>query len=122
MAHSIESRMPFLDYRLAEFLASVPACYKVHGGWTKYIARLAFDGLLPDEVVWRKDKMGWPIPEQFWFSHGLKGWYESSVQNSKVAELVERQVKLDRTPEHAPKSLKALNIAAWERAFKVLVK
>lgn len=117
MAHSIESRMPFLDYRLAEFLASVPACYKIHGGWTKYLARLAFDGLLPNEVIWRRDKMGWPIPERFWFSHGLRKWYQSSLSGSLLAELVEKNVKLDRNPENAPKSLKALNIAAWERAF-----
>lgn len=122
MAYSIESRMPFLDYRLAEFLASVPACYKVHGGWTKYLARLAFDGLLPDEVVWRRDKMGWPIPERFWFSHGLKAWYQSSIQYSEVAKLLEKHVELDRTPEHAPRSLKVLNIATWERIFSVVVR
>jgi asparagine synthase (glutamine-hydrolysing) len=122
MAHSIESRMPFLDYRLAEFLASVPACYKMHGGWTKYLARLAFDGLLPDEIIWRRDKMGWPIPERFWFSHGLKAWYLSSIQNSKVAELLERHVELDKSPENAPQCLKALNIAAWERTFNVVTR
>ncbi len=58
MAYGVEVRNPFLDYRLVEFLASVPACYKIRNGWTKYIARLAFDGKLPDEIVWRRDKMG----------------------------------------------------------------
>ena len=42
MAHSVESRMPFLDYRLVEFLASVPSTYKIHKGWSKYLARMAF--------------------------------------------------------------------------------
>ncbi|KGJ93587.1 asparagine synthase (glutamine-hydrolyzing) [Colwellia psychrerythraea] len=79
MAHSIESRMPFMDYRLIEFLSSVPATYKMHNGWTKYIARLAFDGKLPDEIVWRKDKMGWPIPEKFWFLGPLKAWIEKKI-------------------------------------------
>jgi asparagine synthase (glutamine-hydrolysing) len=84
MAYSIESRMPFLDYRLAEFLASVPACYKIHRGWTKYIARLAFDKKLPAEIVWRKDKMGWPIPEEHWFKGGLSIWFNKTREESKL--------------------------------------
>jgi asparagine synthase (glutamine-hydrolysing) len=79
MAHGIESRMPFMDYRLIEFLSSIPAAYKMHHGWTKYIARLAFDGKLPDEIVWRKDKMGWPIPEKFWFLGPLRSWIEKKL-------------------------------------------
>ena len=77
MAFSIESRMPFMDYRLVEFLASVPACYKIHKGWTKYIARKAFSEYLPKEICWRKDKLGWPIPEKFWFDTNgpLNEWY-----------------------------------------------
>ena len=74
MAHSVEARMPFVDYRLVEFLASVPACYKIHNGWSKYLARLAFSGKLPDEICWRRDKMGWPIPEDVWFKGALKDW------------------------------------------------
>ncbi|MFA4824274.1 MAG: asparagine synthase (glutamine-hydrolyzing) [Methanoregula sp.] len=72
MAFSIETRMPFMDYRLVEFLAMVPATYKIHGGWTKFIARKAFDPHLPVSVCWRKDKLGWPIPEEFWFKGRLK--------------------------------------------------
>ena len=84
MAYSIESRMPFMDYRLVEFLASVPACYKMHHGWTKYLARLAFDGKLPDEVNWRRDKMGWPIPEQKWFEGNLKSWFNGALTKSSL--------------------------------------
>lgn len=121
MAHSIESRMPFLDYRLAEFLSTVPACYKIHDGWTKYIARLALDGLLPDDVVWRRDKMGWPIPERFWFSYGLKDWYQSAISNSDFIKKLNKYVEFDVLPEHAPRSLKALNLASWAHIFKVQV-
>ena len=120
MAHSIESRMPFLDYRLAEFLASVPACYKMHDGWTKYIARLAFDGLLPDEICWRKDKMGWPVPEKIWMSGPLKAWFRKSLQGSK---LVDRALGGQATIEsdHLPRSFYYLNLAAWEKKFSVRI-
>lgn len=121
MAHSIESRMPFLDYRLAEFLASVPACYKMHDGWTKYIARLAFDGLLPDEICWRKDKMGWPVPEKIWMGGPLKAWFRKSLQGSK---LVERALagREEIEPDNLPKSFYYLNLAAWEKKFSVEIK
>jgi asparagine synthase (glutamine-hydrolysing) len=121
MAHSIESRMPFLDYRLAEFMASVPASYKMHNGWTKYVARLAFDGLLPDEICWRKDKMGWPVPEKIWMGGPLKEWFRKSLQGSK---LVERALagKTVIEPDNLPRSFYYLNLAAWEKKFKVQIK
>ena len=83
MAHSVESRMPFMDYRLVEFLASVPSAYKIHNGWSKYIARSAFNNKLPDEICWRKDKQGWPIPEDRWFSNDLKNWLQISLSDTK---------------------------------------
>ncbi len=39
MAWSVESRMPFMDWRLVTFLARVPLCYRIHDGWTKWLAR-----------------------------------------------------------------------------------
>ena len=86
MAHSIESRMPFMDYRLVEFLASVPASYKMHAGWTKFIARKAFNKKLPDIICWRKDKMGWPVPEEFWFHGELKDIFIKTILHSSFIQ------------------------------------
>lgn len=85
MAFSVESRFPFMDYRLVEFLASVPVCYKIHNGYTKYLARIAFSGKLPDNIVWRKDKMGWPIPEKAWFEGIHKEYFKKLVDESKLS-------------------------------------
>ena len=71
MANSIESRQPFMDYRLISFLNSIPSNYKLHNGWTKYLARIAFKGKLPNNIVWRKDKMGWPQPIRQWLNEGF---------------------------------------------------
>ena len=112
MGHSIESRMPFMDYRLVEFLAQVPACYKMHNGWTKYLARLAFDKKLPDDIAWRKDKMGWPIPEEYWFKGNLKNWASDTLKDSKT--LKEICPKLDVDNEFnisIKKSVRKLNVA-----------
>jgi asparagine synthase (glutamine-hydrolysing) len=66
MAFSVETRTPFVDYRLVEFVFSLPACYKIHDGWTKYLLRAGAGGLLPEKIRWRKDKMGFPTPEHNW--------------------------------------------------------
>jgi asparagine synthase (glutamine-hydrolysing) len=65
MAHSIEVRLPFLDYRLVNFLVHTPIEDKLQGGWTKYILRQAIDEL-PREIRWRKDKTGFVTPEEKW--------------------------------------------------------
>ena len=118
MAHSVESRMPFLDYRLAEFFASIPANYKMHNGWTKYIARLAFDGLLPDEICWRRDKMGWPVPEKLWLSGPLREWFWKTIENSKLVKLF---VKGKIQSNKIPNSFYYINLASWEKMFKIRI-
>ncbi|WP_323592757.1 asparagine synthase (glutamine-hydrolyzing) [Aliarcobacter butzleri] len=112
MAFSIESRMPFLDYRLVEFLASIPSCYKMRNGWTKYIARLAFDGKLPDEVNWRQDKMGWPIPEKKWFTGLLKEWFKKNIDECNIC----KDLKI-KSPSNFAQQVKLVNLSIMEKLF-----
>jgi len=113
MAFSIESRMPFMDYRLVEFLATVPACYKMRNGWTKYVARLAFDGKLPDEVNWRPDKMGWPIPEKKWFEGSLKKWFFDKIDECKIC----KELHFVNTSRQFAKNVKQVNLSIWQAIF-----
>lgn len=72
MAHSVETRSPFLDYRLVDCVFSMPTEYKIRNGITKYILRKAMKGIIPDEVLERKDKMGFPTPLKAWLKTDLK--------------------------------------------------
>ncbi len=72
MAFSLETRVPYVDYRLVEFVFSLPACYKIHDGWTKYLLRAGTKGLLPEAIRWRKDKLGFPTPERAWLRGNKK--------------------------------------------------
>jgi asparagine synthase (glutamine-hydrolysing) len=67
MASGIESRAPFLDYRLVAFAFSVPDDDVLGDGWTKRILRDAMDPLLPREIVWREKKFGFLAPQPDWF-------------------------------------------------------
>jgi asparagine synthase (glutamine-hydrolysing) len=117
MAWSVESRMPFMDWRLVEFLCSVPPAYKLHGGWTKWLARAAMAPVLPAEIVWRRDKQGWPIPEPEWFGGPLAGWLAQQLDGSAfVHDLAARNgIALAGAPLAV--RLRALNLAVWHRLF-----
>jgi asparagine synthase (glutamine-hydrolysing) len=66
MRWSIESRVPFLDYRLVELAMSLPSSYKIKKGTTKYILRKAMKGLVSDRILERKDKIGFATPDESW--------------------------------------------------------
>src|ERR671928_65815 len=66
MAHSLEARVPFLDYRLVELCFSLPGGELVGGGQTKAVLRRALADLLPSVVRERRDKLGFVTPEKRW--------------------------------------------------------
>ncbi len=70
MAHSLECRQPFLDYRLVEFAAALPAHLKFRWGKGKRLLRDAFDRLLPRQI-WTRRKMGFGVPLAVWFRREL---------------------------------------------------
>jgi asparagine synthase (glutamine-hydrolysing) len=66
MAHSIESRVPFLDYRLIEFVVGLPDEFKLSDGITKRVLRQGMSGILPEQIRDRMDKLGFVTPEEIW--------------------------------------------------------
>lgn len=71
MAHALETRSPFLDTALIEYVASLPANLKVRGRKLKYILKKAFEDLLPKEILTR-GKQGFGVPLGAWFRGELK--------------------------------------------------
>ncbi|MEM7442160.1 MAG: asparagine synthase (glutamine-hydrolyzing) [Pseudomonadota bacterium] len=68
MAHSVESRPPFLDHRLVEFMYALPFDQMIRGTQTKYLLRRALAKDLPREICQRRDKMGLRPPTEDWVS------------------------------------------------------
>jgi asparagine synthase (glutamine-hydrolysing) len=69
MAHGCEVRLPFLNHQLVEFIFSLPSTFKIRDGYSKWILRKAVDRLLPPEITWRKDKVGFEPPQEEWMRH-----------------------------------------------------
>jgi len=62
MGVPVEARCPLLDYRVVELAFRLPVGYLIRDGWRKWILRKAMEDFLPEQVVWRKQKMGFPFP------------------------------------------------------------
>jgi asparagine synthase (glutamine-hydrolysing) len=126
MAHSLEARVPFLDYRLVEAAYSLEGSELIRNGTTKDVLRRAVAELLPARVRERRDKIGFATPESRWLREDLgsmaadifasrsfaeRGWFEPSGVRRKLEE--HRTMKVDAGFE----LFRALSVELWARRF-----
>jgi asparagine synthase (glutamine-hydrolysing) len=110
MAHSVESRVPFLDYRLVEFCLNLPDNLKIKDGKRKYILRKSMQPILPKKIYERYDKMGFVTPQVVWME-GHKEWIlgkikaaihrEDSVFDMRLIEFAETAFKEKKRGEYS---------------------
>jgi asparagine synthase (glutamine-hydrolysing) len=122
MAHGLESRVPFLDHPLIEFVATVPADIKFPGGRLKHLLKSTFAGVLPEEVVKRRDKMGFPVPLKEWFQGDLRDFANDVFLNSKDrhrpyinADAVLRN--FEKAGRFSRKAWGLLSLELWHQVF-----
>lgn len=72
MAVSLESRVPLLDHRIAELMATVPVTIKFKNGEGKYILKQTVRNIVPQKILTREDKKGFPVPLTKWYQHELR--------------------------------------------------
>ncbi|MEE1884709.1 asparagine synthase (glutamine-hydrolyzing) [Pedobacter flavus] len=113
MAHSREVRLPFLNHKLVEFLFTLPAEFKISKGWTKYIMRETFQHILPNEITWRKDKIGYEPPQKAWMDTALA----KEMIQSKKELLVSKGVLNKRVLNQTPRAVSATdeNDSSWRQ-------
>jgi len=93
MAHSVEVRLPFLSHKLVEFAFSLPEEFLIHNGWTKYVLRKSMSDILPSEIAWRKDKVGYEPPQQDWLNTpGFKEYFAESVSYLKKEKIISYEI------------------------------
>ncbi len=71
MGNSIESRLPFLDYRLMEFGVALPEALKLRNGYGKWIVRRMMDRIIPESIRLARYKKGFDVQESRWIDGGL---------------------------------------------------
>lgn len=74
MAFSRETRFPFLDHELVDWCVTLPDRAFIRDGWQKHILRQATRDVVPPEVTWRADKVGYAAPLDLWLRDPLRDW------------------------------------------------
>jgi asparagine synthase (glutamine-hydrolysing) len=128
MCFSIESRTPFADDKnLIEFVFSIPGVYKIHHGWSKYLLRQSMNGLIPEEIVKRTDKIGFATPEYDWLQ-SIKPFVFSNISPDISVLLNIRQFEKDwdyiflkQNRNGITNIWRYINFILWFKIFNVTV-
>jgi asparagine synthase (glutamine-hydrolysing) len=117
-AFEMESRVPFLDEELVELAFSIPPLYKFSGGYSKGILRKALSGTVPDKILKRRDKMGFPVPFNEWMNNKdskLKEFITESLKNG-----LNEAIFSSATAKTFDRSMWGrLSLSLWQKTFNV---
>ena len=125
MAASVESRVPFLDHKLVEFTARIPAEYSIAGMAGKFILKQAVEDLLPQSIVYRK-KMGFPTPWEYWLAGPQLDDLQQMLLESRSLERglfrpeTARRIfseHRNKLRDHGNRIWRLLNLEIWQRVY-----
>ncbi len=125
MWHSLEVRVPFLDHKVVEFAATIPAKYKLKGWEKKHILIKAMQGIVPDSILKRR-KQGFSIPLGDWLKGPLRDLVRSQLLSSDLRETglfnslaIERMVDQHERgrQNHETKIWAVLVFVMWHRLY-----
>lgn len=86
MAVSIESRVPLLDRRIVDLISRMPAGMKFKGGEMKYLLKRSIKDIIPEQIMNRKDKMGFPVPLHIWSKNTAKDFILDTLLSKNAKE------------------------------------
>lgn len=132
MLHSIESRVPFLTPQMAQFILGLPEEYILpQSAMTKYVFREAMRDIVPDAILDRKDKMGFPTPEEAWLKGELAPWVGEVLKEIRDPQkapflhyeriAAEWSAILEGRARFDSRIWRWVNIVKWVEAFQVEV-
>lgn len=122
MAHSVESRVPFLDHPLIEFAATMPSNIKFKDGTLKMILTNSMRHMLPHAIVDRKDKMGFPVPLTQWLQSDIKDFVtdifsSSCMQDRPYFNQAEILKGMESESKFGRKVWGLFSLELWHRQF-----
>lgn len=122
MAHGIESRVPFLDHKIVEFAATIPADIKFPGGRMKALLKNVFKEKIPNNILNRRDKMGFPVPLKEWFEGPLRDFvydiFSSNAATTRGFYDPKKVLKnLNQSSQFSRKIWGLLSLELWYREF-----
>jgi asparagine synthase (glutamine-hydrolysing) len=120
MSYSIETRVPFVDHRNVETALSIDSELKIKNGWSKYILRKIMDKIMPDSLVWRKDKIGFELDEDHFFKIIEKEFFELLIESEIAKKLLSKNQNADSLRRLSTRhKWRLYNLIKWEKEFNV---
>jgi asparagine synthase (glutamine-hydrolysing) len=122
MAHGLESRVPLLDHPIVELAATIPANIKFKNGEMKHIYKQVIKPYLPDVIMQRRDKMGFPTPLSEWMTGEARDFVRDVFSTSKAQnrDLINNRkvlAALDHEPRYGRKIWGLLCLEIWQQEF-----
>lgn len=116
MRHSVETRLPFVDYQFVESAVSINDKLKFKNGFLKYILRKVVDSILPKNIVWRTNKFGFEAPTDMW----IDSHKDEMINIIKKSDIINHAVELNSEIYYNKTLLwKMYNVAVWEKVYEV---
>jgi asparagine synthase (glutamine-hydrolysing) len=122
MACSVESRVPLLDFRIVELVASAPPALKFRGGEMKALFKQAIGDVLPRRILERKDKMGFPVPLHLWAQGPCRDFLHDILLGERsrqrgIFKPVEIETLMDYQRPFSRRLWGMLCLELWHREF-----
>jgi len=112
MHFSVETRLPFLDHRLMEYVVNLPDVWLYKNGWSKYLLRKVLEPKLPPAVAWRRNKIGFEAPANTWHTDLLG--MEKLCEQSRLLKRYCININPDKKIQA---QWRAVSLAIWENRF-----
>jgi len=121
MAFSIETRLPFLDYRLVNLAFGLSEQAMNKDGWTKYAIRSSMKGLAPRDIIWRKSKMGFPAPTCQFINSNRDYFSSLFLNDQKSAAFINgnRVAEILKKGQVEKWHWRLISLEMWMRQFNV---
>src|SRR5205823_4404238 len=123
MAHGLESRVPFVDAEVVEFAATLPADVKFKHGHLKHALKEAARGDVPESIIDRRDKMGFPVPLGEWMKGELREFLldtlgsERALTRPYLDPRFDVRTLLDREGKFGRSLWGLLSLELWQQEF-----
>lgn len=120
MAHGLEARVPFLDHEIVEFAATIPADIKFKNGTLKKLLVESTKEYLPEKILNRKDKMGFPVPLNLWMKDELKEFVISIFDQGPEREYFNKDLvkkSVESESQFGRKVWGLLSLELWYQEF-----
>lgn len=118
MRNSVETRLPFLDYRVLQTALSINHNYKIYKGWTKYVLRKSIEPFLPKSIVWRTNKFGFNAPEKTWLDQ-LESQINDEIRQSDFLNKFIDINKLNLKQTDLRTRWRLFNLSRWQKIYHV---